>query len=679
MSGTAREEERRESALIGARFGQYRVVEEIGRGGMGVVYRAVHEGIGQAAAVKVLGGERARDAATLRRFVNEARAASLVEHPGMVKVFDFGETEDGAPFILMEYLAGEPLRARMERARSEGRALSVVEALRVARQAAAALSAVHAMGIVHRDLKPENLMVVADDEAAGGERVKVLDFGIARISDDGATLTAPGVVVGSAAYMAPEQCVGDDEIDGRADVYALGVVLYEMLSGAPPFRGDFRALLGMHLYQQPRPLSLACPELPEGVARLVHRMLAKEPSLRPDMAGVVEALRRLEAEAKEGAAASAARVDPQAATVDPQAATVETRPGAATTVGERRAEAPVTTIEVASEVRLEPARPLRRRRRWPAAVALLALAAAAIPAARRWRARPVEGPPVALQGMAWIAGATFRMGSTKEEIGAECARLGAQCRRELLEREQPAREVTVSGFHLDVHETTNQEFADWLDGKASILEVREDRDEHWPRFVHAGGALLVDLYPARGGVVRAADGHFSARPGMERRPVVQVTWDAARMFCAERGKRLPTEAEWELAARGRERRAFPWGSTPPRCEGAVIDRLDGRCRHLPAGPADVGTAPDDVTPEGVRDLAGNVHEWVHDEFLAPYYPPCGACRDPRVESAAPPAEDLRIRRGGTWSTFDGPARGAARSRWKRSDVLDGLGFRCASR
>jgi formylglycine-generating enzyme required for sulfatase activity len=339
----------------------------------------------------------------------------------------------------------------------------------------------------------------------------------------------------------------------------------------------------------------------------------------------------------------------------------------------------VTTVEVPSETHVPPAPP--RRRRWPAAVGAIALLAAAIPAGRWWRARPAAGPSVSLTGMAWIAGATFRMGSTKEEIDAECARLGAACRRDLLEREQPAREVTVGGFHLDVHETTNQELADWLDGKAASLDVRDDRDERWPRFVHerASGKLLVDLYPTRGGIERSKDGHFAARAGMERKPAVQVTWDAAAMYCAERGKRLPTEAEWELAARGRERRPFPWGSAAPRCEGVVIDRLDGRCQHLPRGAIDVGTAADDVTPEGVRDLGGNVHEWVQDQFLGPTYPDCGECRDPRVESEAPVVEDLRVRRGGTWSTFDAQARGAARSRWKRSEVLDGLGFRCASR
>ena len=225
---------------VGSMLGQYRVEAEIGRGGMGVVFRAVHVGIGQLAAVKVLLAKRGDDPSYLRRFTNEARAISRVDHPGLVKLFDFGKTAGGAPYILMEHLAGDLLRARHDRLRRSGKALDLVSATRVARQVASALATTHARGIVHRDLKPENLMLVADDEAPGGERVKVLDFGIAHLTTERTTETAPGTVIGTAAYMSPEQCAGDAQLDGRSDVYSLGVVLYEMLAGAPPFRGTSR-------------------------------------------------------------------------------------------------------------------------------------------------------------------------------------------------------------------------------------------------------------------------------------------------------------------------------------------------------------------------------------------------------------------------------------------------------
>ncbi|WP_437712455.1 serine/threonine-protein kinase [Sorangium sp. So ce448] len=204
-------------SLVGSCIGQYLVAEEIGRGGMGIVFRAVHQGIGQLAAVKVLSSRFADDASHLRRFENEARALSRVAHPGLVKIFDFGQTTRGEPYILMEYLEGELLRSRLARSKK----LSLSEVLQIARQAASALAAVHKNGIVHRDVKPSNMMLVADDEAPGGERLKLLDFGIARFAGEGADLTAPGAVLGTALYMSPEQCAGESQVDGRADVYAL--------------------------------------------------------------------------------------------------------------------------------------------------------------------------------------------------------------------------------------------------------------------------------------------------------------------------------------------------------------------------------------------------------------------------------------------------------------------------
>jgi serine/threonine protein kinase len=667
------------STLVGERVGQYRVVAEIGRGGMGVVYRAVHDGIGQLAAVKVLAPACAEDPAYLRRFLNEAKAASRVDHPGLVKIFDYGQLASGLPYILMEHLSGELLRARLRRLARTGRAMSIAEALRFARQAASALAAAHDKGIVHRDLKPENVMLVADEEAPGGERVKLLDFGIARFADD-AHPTTSEKVLGTGAYMSPEQCVGADEIDGRSDVYALGVVLHELIAGATPFRGDFAALVRMHLHDDPPPLAAARPDVPDEVAALVRRMLAKEPSLRPDMARAVELLRRCEA------AAPAAAADTEPQNTHPDAATRDeaTHPGGVATLtrDERTgSRTQVTTREATSTTVAPPARKPARARWWAAAVLLLAVPAV-FAAKRAADARKAAVAPVQLSGMAWIPGARFRMGSTPEEVDAECKRMGKDCRRDLLERELPLHEVTVTGFHLDVHETTNEDFALWLDTIAPMLDVRDDKDEHWPRFVfeRARNLLLVDLYPAQGGVVRTPDGHFQPRAGHERRPVVQVTWDAASLYCQARGKRLPTEAEWELAARGTTRRRFPWGDDPPRCEGVVLGRDKGDpCEGRPRRVEDVGTAPQDRTPEGVFDLGGNAAEWVHDQLLLPHYPDCGACVDPKVESAEPREEDIRLRRGGAFSADETLARGATRTRWKRSAVLDGLGFRCASR
>src|SRR5262245_2496945 len=204
---------------IGMMIGQYKILREIGRGGMGIVYEAEHVVLGQRAAIKMLVG-LADDPEFGKRFEVEACAACAARHPGLVKVFDYGCAADGAPFLMMEYLEGETLRNALSR---EGR-FPPARARRIGRQIAAALAAIHSQGIVHRDLKPENVMLVPDDAAEGNERIKLLDFGIARKASE--TVTQPGMIIGTPAYMSPEQCMSG-EIGPAADVYATGILLYE--------------------------------------------------------------------------------------------------------------------------------------------------------------------------------------------------------------------------------------------------------------------------------------------------------------------------------------------------------------------------------------------------------------------------------------------------------------------
>jgi serine/threonine-protein kinase len=265
--------------------GQYRIVRRIGQGGMGVVYEAVHRAIGQRAAIKVLAAGTRR-ANYFERFANEARAASAVAHPGLVKVFDFGKLSDGTPYILMEYLEGELLRTRMERLKK----LPLEMVVQIIRQIASALSAVHAGGIVHRDVKPENVIIVADDVSEAGERPKLLDFGVARVdSGSSSMLTDPGMVVGTPVYMSPEQCCGGT-VDWASDVYSLGVMACEMLCGKLPHAAQGPAVMQAHVDEEPRPHLLE--GVPEPIAALVFRMLAKQSWHRPTAAVVANDLHK---------------------------------------------------------------------------------------------------------------------------------------------------------------------------------------------------------------------------------------------------------------------------------------------------------------------------------------------------------------------------------------------------
>ncbi len=285
--------------MTGQTIGPYRVLREVGKGGMGAVYEAIHPQIERKVAIKVLHPEYAVNQQVVQRFFNEARAVNIVNHPSVVQISEFGQQPDGTAYIVMEFLEGESLGGRMKRF---GGKLSVADTLRLTRQVAAALAAAHAKNIVHRDLKPDNVMIVSDPEAPGGERAKILDFGIAKLASqtkDGeaaASQTSTGMMVGTPLYMSPEQCKGSGNITDKADVYSLGVMLYRMLAGRPPFLAEGSgAIMAMHIYEKPTPIRELDPSIPEDLAELIHSLLAKESAERPPMAQVVQVLEQLRA------------------------------------------------------------------------------------------------------------------------------------------------------------------------------------------------------------------------------------------------------------------------------------------------------------------------------------------------------------------------------------------------
>lgn len=258
--------------------GRYRICSLVGEGGMGAVYVAEHTHMRKRFALKLLHADMAENQEVLARFRREAEAAAHVEHPNIVAATDFGQTDDGAFFLVLEYVDGITLRSTL----ASG-PFSTVRALYVARQIALALERAHEAGIVHRDLKPENVMLVTKDAAP--DFVKVLDFGVARFEPpSGASaqfLTQAGAVMGTPMYMAPEQAIGD-RVSHRADLYALGCVLYEMLTGQVPFTGDVMELLSKHLTAPVPPMCERAPAIvvPAPVESLVRKLLEKDANNR---------------------------------------------------------------------------------------------------------------------------------------------------------------------------------------------------------------------------------------------------------------------------------------------------------------------------------------------------------------------------------------------------------------
>jgi serine/threonine protein kinase len=254
--------------LAGRTLSHFRVQEPLEAGGMGVVYRAEDTRLGRAVALKFLLPHHVLDPSAKQRFLQEAWTAGALDHPNLCTIYEVGESEDGRLFLAMPLYPGETLKARLER---DG-ALPVAEALAIARQIAQGLACAHAAGIVHRDLKPGNVMLLPDGT------VKILDFGVAKVRD--LELTRSGGRLGTVSYMAPEQVRGET-VDARADLWALGVVLYEMLTGRRPFLGEHETAIAHAIVNaEPDPPSALRPELPPAVEELVLTALRRDPASR---------------------------------------------------------------------------------------------------------------------------------------------------------------------------------------------------------------------------------------------------------------------------------------------------------------------------------------------------------------------------------------------------------------
>src|SRR5215210_5465895 len=331
--------------------GKYRVEERISEGGMGTVYRATHVLMEKQVAIKVLHPSLAADEKIVARFTREAKAASRISHPHAISVTDFGESENGVVYLVMEYLRGRTLKDVVR----SGGPMTLARAVEIVRQVSGALEAAHHEGVVHRDLKSDNIML---EEATGGDWAKVLDFGIAKIqqtehsiheTDPG--LTAPNLIIGTPQYMSPEQCSQASDIDARSDIYSFGVIVFEMLAGHVPFSGDSPTAIMMKHIQEPPPSILEeRKDLPAEVGRVLARALAKRPEDRFQSAGELSAALASAAEEAplaEVAAAAAAldtdRIGSPTSPNEPARTTLVGDDDEATVVGTRHARAGSTT------------------------------------------------------------------------------------------------------------------------------------------------------------------------------------------------------------------------------------------------------------------------------------------------------------------------------------------------
>jgi serine/threonine protein kinase len=618
---------------------------------MGTVYAATDAVLHRVVALKILdAADPVQDAAHHARLLREAQLAARMEHERVARVYDVG-THGGLTFVAMEYVAGGTLRQWLG-----NRRVQVPEVLDIATQIAEGLAELHAKGVIHRDLKPENVMLTSH----GG--VKLVDFGLARntlVSTEEPTRHARTAILdgasvatasGTPGYMAPEQCSGQP-IDARVDIFSLGVIIYEMVTGERLFRGStIGAVLTATLKGAPGLHDGAWERVPGPLRDHTARMLASDPEARfADGSRVLGALRELTGE-----------------------------------MPHHRSLLPAATAQAISKAPTQLAIPLRRAGGHHVIatkhLARIAVAAVVALVVYSWASPPRRASILPVPaGMALIDVATIEVGRDAAEIDSECQAIGPGCARKHLEREIPRVRVTIPPFFLDRYEITNTEFARMLTDFGNIIVVERDKDDGYPRFVFLQRPTgererLIDLSQKYTGIEYDEQRHFHVRAGHDKLPVSLVSWYGAKAFCETRGKRLPTENEWEAAARGRDDRRYPWGNDLPRC-GEVAVGNDGKTRMAgecpvgaPTGARIVGSAVQDVTPEGVHDLGGNVTEWTSSPFAA----------GRRAGISSPLPDDTpRIVRGGSWASS---LMVRASGRYQQSPFVMGqnIGFRCAS-
>jgi formylglycine-generating enzyme required for sulfatase activity/serine/threonine protein kinase len=640
---------------------KYAVEEVVGEGGFGVVYKARHKGFAETVAIKCLkvpkGLKRDEREAFLETFLAEGRLLHQVSRAtsDVVQALDVGDATSPnaiwSPYIVMEWLDGIPLsRDLRERARTGGKGgRAFLEALALLEPAARALAAAHEQGVAHRDVKPSNLFLA---EVAGRATLKVVDFGIAKVLTDSqsaalATTASNDDVLGAFTprYAAPEQFSRRYGATGPwTDVFALALVLVEVVTNKSALEGDDAPqfyISASDMLHRPT-LRAKGIETSDEVEQVLLRALAVDPKRR--YASVGEFWDALMATVPE-AYARPKSIRPQSnvsltplASEEPRGPEIDPSTMNGSTTSFRRKQVTRVGLGVALALasigacaflwlgaRTEPAHP-------PATAATIPHPPAS--GAPKPAPEPIAPPLIAPPGMVAVPAASFVMGSDKDSAA-----------------EKPAHPVKITrSFFIDRTEVTAKDYATCVRGKSCTLNrVHTSDKETGPQ---ANSVCNTGFDPAT-----------------ERHPVNCIDQEQATQYCKSAGKRLPTEAEWELAARGTDGRTYPWGSNPPTtCWMAIVTGASGSCARK--GTWEVGTTADGKSPYGAFDMAGNVWEWVADGWEV--YP-TSEVTDPQV-----PLNAARgILRGGSWDYSAGAAKSTSRLALGRSWAHLSTGFRCA--
>ena len=650
----------------GQYFGRYYLAERLGEGGMAVVYKAYDTRLERDVAIKIIRREAFSEEAldeVLKRFEREAKSLAKLSHPNIVKVHDFGEHE-GSPYLVMEYLPGGTLKKLL------GEPIPWQYAVKLILPVARGVAYVHQRGVLHRDIKPANVLITESGEPM------LSDFGIAKLLEGKQTtvLTESGMAIGTPEYMSPEQWTGTTS--PFSDQYSLGVVLYEMVTGRKPYEADTPGAILIKQVTEPLPNpSKFISDLPYSVENILIKALAREPENRyKDVDAFIAALDGLDVNVPIAPTIEDEKVI-QESQLSPHQELVISVPAE---MPEQDAGETVGGIDIVDETKkgeefplsLKPIRqkpfPVKFSRRWIGmffgglVVALVAWLG--LPMTKGWFA-PLPEPTM-------TATIQIQASPTKSNVSAMATET-------LSPTVVPTRTLAPSLTPIPSDITDSKGVEMVLVSSVALFEMGGDGgdgDERPPHMVfldnyyidkyEVTNALYKMCVEAKACVPPTNTGRFN-NPLYAQHPVVYVDWNMSRTFCEWRGARLPTEAEWEKAARSLNGGGYPWGW------GENNTYAD--FKQEPGDTKPVGSYPQGVSPYGAYDMAGNVYEWVADWYSASYY-----AVSPARNPTGPESGEYRVLRGGTWC-YDGKCQLAStiREGYAPSNSWNSVGFRCA--
>jgi eukaryotic-like serine/threonine-protein kinase len=688
-------------------LGKYELQERLGRGTFAEVYRAINTAVGRTVALKVMRSDKVSPE-TIDRFRQEAQAAAGLDHPQIVNVIDMDEA-DGSYFLVMRYVKSTSLKDVLK----QRGALPWEDALQIARQTADALDYAHANGLLHRDVKPSNILISSSEGAV------LTDFGLGKEIDSGGddtyTGTHTGMILGTPQYIAPEIWDGQ-EATPASDQYALACVVCEILTGQVLFDAPMPFAAAKKHGLPPQFPEIWLAGIPDGIDAVLSKALAMDSKDRYTscaafaaalselqtiseeaarkaknhhaMQALVEMAQELEQGGNyEGALDTCRRALGKCAEGSDQALEIQAvieRLELETWQAEEERE---RQQEIKRQQQVAVAEKMKRKeqretvkpwwQQWyawagTAAVIVLILALSgvfspppAIPAAEEAAAPVSAEEPAKTTVPAYTTAPTatptpeLGIGSTQVSqkdgmvmmyVPAGNFEMGSNT---FDSDEKPVHTVYLDAFWIDRTEVTNEMFA-------AFLNDQGNQDEGGAAWLNAGDGEKR---------INQSGGLWQAESGYRGHPVVEVTWYGAAAYCEWTGKRMPTEAEWEKAARGTISRTYPWGDKID-CTKANYSGKEGGC----VGDTNiVGSYPGGASPYGALDMAGNVWEWVADWYDSNYY---GRSSD--SNPTGPSSGDARVLRGGSWSSSGSSARSADRYGLDPNVAYGGIGFRCAT-